>query len=294
MNYELNNVEVISGKDMAAALKQQLAADVVKYAEEYGRKPNLVVILVGDDPGSVSYVTGKAKAADEVGIDNSTIRLSEQTTEEELLDLVRALNVDTTVDGILVQLPLPNGINEEKVIETIAKEKDVDGFHPMNVAALWQKRPCILPCTPKGIIRLMKNMGIEIAGKRAVVIGRSNIVGLPVTKLLMDENATVTVCHSRTKDIAKVCAEADILVPALGRPKFVKAEMVKEGAVVIDVGVNRDPETGKLCGDVDFDEVAPKASYITKVPGGVGPMTIACLMENTVECFLNNVKAQAK
>ena len=265
---------------MAAALKQQLAADVVKYAEEYGRKPNLVVILVGDDPGSVSYVTGKAKAADEVGIDNSTIRLSAQTTEEELLDLVRALNVDTTVDGILVQLPLPNGINEEKVIETIAKEKDVDGFHPMNVAALWQKRPCVLPCTPKGIIRLMKNMGIEIAGKRAVVIGRSNIVGLPVTKLLMDENATVTVCHSRTKDIAKVCSEADILVPAMGQPKFVKAEMVKEGAVVIDVGVNRDPETGKLCGDVDFDEVAPKASYITKVPGGVGPMTIAMLMKN--------------
>ena len=294
MNYELNKVEVISGKDMAAALKQQLAADVVKYAEEYGRKPNLVVILVGDDPGSVSYVTGKAKAADEVGIENSTIRLSAQTTEEELLDLVRALNVDTTVDGILVQLPLPNGINEEKVIETIAKEKDVDGFHPMNVAALWQKRPCVLPCTPKGIIRLMKNMGIEMAGKRAVVIGRSNIVGLPVTKLLMDENATVTVCHSRTKDIAKVCSEADILVPALGRPKFVKAEMVKEGAVVIDVGVNRDPETGKLCGDVDFDEVAPKTSYITKVPGGVGPMTIACLMENTVECYLNNVKAQAK
>ena len=278
-------MEVISGKDMAAALKQQLAADVVKYAEEYGRKPNLVVILVGDDPGSVSYVTGKAKAADEVGIDNSTIRLSAQTTEEELLDLVRALNVDATVDGILVQLPLPNGINEEKVIETIAKEKDVDGFHPMNVAALWQKRPCILPCTPKGIIRLMKNMGIEIAGKRAVVIGRSNIVGLPVTKLLMDENATVTVCHSRTKDIAKVCSEADILVPALGRPKFVKAEMVKEGAVVIDVGVNRDPETGKLCGDVDFDEVAPKASYITKVPGGVGPMTITELLQNTLTSY---------
>jgi methylenetetrahydrofolate dehydrogenase (NADP+)/methenyltetrahydrofolate cyclohydrolase len=249
---------------------------------------------VGDDPGSVSYVTGKAKAATEVGIENSTIRLSAQTTEEELLELVRALNVDATVDGILVQLPLPNGIDEDKVIETIAVEKDVDGFHPLNVAALWQKRPCILPCTPKGIIRLMKNMGIEIEGKRAVVIGRSNIVGLPVTKLLMDENATVTVCHSRTKDIAKVCSEADILVPAMGQPKFVKAEMVKEGAVVIDVGVNRDLETGKLCGDVDFDEVAPKASYITKVPGGVGPMTIACLMENTVECYLNNVKAQAK
>ena len=275
---------------MAAALKQQLAADVVKYAEEYGRKPNLVVILVGDDPGSVSYVTGKAKAADEVGIDNSTIRLSEQTTEEELLDLVRALNVDATVDGILVQLPLPNGINEEKVIETIAKEKDVDGFHPMNVAALWQKRPCVLPCTPKGIIRLMKNMGIEIAGKRAVVIGRSNIVGLPVTKLLMDENATVTVCHSRTKDIAKVCSEADILVPALGRPKFVKAEMVKEGAVVVDVGMNR--ENGKLCGDVDYEEVSKKASLITPVPGGVGPMTITMLLKNTLKTAKKKVKLE--
>ncbi len=287
-------MNVISGKDLATEIKQQLAADLVGYAEKYGRRPKLVVVLVGDDPASVSYVTGKAKAATEVGIDNSTIRLSDQTTEAELLDLVHSLNADTTVDGILVQLPLPNGIDEDKVIEAIAREKDVDGFHPLNVAALWLKRPSILPCTPKGIIRLIKKMGVEIAGKRAVVIGRSNIVGLPVSKLLMDENATVTVCHSRTKDIAKVCAEADILVPALGRPKFVKAEMVKEGAVVLDVGVNRDPETGKLCGDVDFDQVAPKTSFITKVPGGVGPMTIACLMENTVECYLNNMKAQGK
>ena len=278
-------MNVISGKDMAAALKQQLAADVVKYAEEYGRKPNLVVILVGDDPGSVSYVTGKAKAADEVGIDNSTIRLSAQTTEEELLDLVRALNVDATVDGILVQLPLPNGINEEKVIETIAKEKDVDGFHPMNVAALWQKRPCVLPCTPKGIIRLMKNMGIEIAGKRAVVIGRSNIVGLPVAKLLLDRNATVTIAHSRTKNLAEVTRRADILVVAIGRERFVTADMIKPGAVVIDVGVNRDSRNGKLCGDVDFEGAEQVASAITPVPGGVGPMTITCLMENTVESF---------
>lgn len=283
-------MEVISGKEMAAEIKSQLASDVVKYAAQYGRKPNLVVVLVGDDPGSVSYVTGKAKAANEVGIDNSTIRLSEQTTEGELLDLIKALNDDDTVDGILVQLPLPNGIDEDKVIETISKDKDVDGFHPMNVAALWQKRKCIVPCTPKGIIALLKKKGIRIAGKRAVVIGRSNIVGLPVTKLLMDENATVTVCHSRTENIAEICSEADILVPALGRPKFVKENMVKEGAVVIDVGVNRDPETGKLCGDVDFDAVAPKTSYISKVPGGVGPMTIACLMENTIECYLNNVQ----
>ncbi len=282
-------MEVISGKEFAAAKKQKMAEDVKRYAEMYGRKPNLVVILVGEDPGSVSYVTGKAKAATEVGLDNKTIVLPETTTEEEVLALVRQLNDDKGVDGILVQLPLPNGINEDKVIETISRDKDVDGFHPLNVAALWQKRKCIYPCTPKGIIQLMKAKGIEMSGKRAVVIGRSNIVGLPVSKMLMDENCTVTVCHSRTKNIEEICSQADILVPALGKPKFVKANMVKDGAAVIDVGVNRDPETGKLCGDVDFDEVAPKASYITKVPGGVGPMTIACLLENTIECYLHNV-----
>lgn len=282
-------MEIISGKDLAAAMKLQMAEDVKGYVEKYGRAPRLVVILVGEDPGSVSYVTGKAKASNEVGISNETIRLADTTTEAELLTLVEKLNTDDTVDGILVQLPLPKGIDEDRVIETIAVEKDVDGFHPLNVAGLWQKRQCVLPCTPKGIIKLMKSKGIEISGKRAVVIGRSNIVGLPATKLLMDENATVTVCHSRTQNLAEICAQADILVPALGKPKFVKEEMVKEGAVVIDVGVNRDPETGKLCGDVDFDAVAPKTSYITKVPGGVGPMTIACLMENTIECYLRNV-----
>ena len=283
-------MEVISGKEIAAEIKSQIAADVEKYAKQYGRKPNLVVVIVGEDPGSVSYVTGKTKAANEVGIDNQTICLKENTTEEELLALIRKLNEDNTVDGILIQLPLPKGIDEDKVILTLSAEKDVDGFHPLNVAALWQKRPCLLPCTPKGIIELMKRKGIEISGKRAVVIGRSNIVGLPVAKLLTDENATVTVCHSRTKNLAEVCSQADILVPALGKPKFVKENMVKEGAVVIDVGVNRDPDTGKLCGDVDFDAVAPKTSYITKVPGGVGPMTIACLMQNTLECYLNNIK----
>ena len=194
------------------------------------------------------------------------------------------------MDGSLIQLPLPKGIDEDKVILTLSADKDVDGFHPLNVAALWQKRPCLLPCTPKGIIELMKRKGIEMSGKRAVVIGRSNIVGLPVAKLLTDENATVTVCHSRTKNLAEICSQADILVPALGKPKFVKENMVKEGAVVIDVGVNRDPDTGKLCGDVDFEAVAPKTSFITKVPGGVGPMTIACLMQNTLECYLNNMK----
>ena len=283
-------MEVISGKEIAAEIKSQIAADVEKYSKEYGRKPNLVVVIVGDDPGSVSYVTGKTKAANEVGIDNQTICLKEDTTEEELLTLIRNLNDDKGVDGILIQLPLPKGIDEDKVILTLSADKDVDGFHPLNVAALWQKRPCLLPCTPKGIIELMKRKGIEMSGKRAVVIGRSNIVGLPVAKLLTDENATVTVCHSRTKNLAEICSQADILVPALGKPKFVKENMVKEGAVVIDVGVNRDPDTGKLCGDVDFDAVAPKTSFITKVPGGVGPMTIACLMQNTLECYLNNMK----
>ena len=283
-------MEVISGKEIAAEIKSQIAADVEKYSKEYGRKPNLVVVIVGDDPGSVSYVTGKTKAANEVGIDNQTICLKENTTEEELLTLIRNLNDDKGVDGILIQLPLPKGIGEDKVMLTLSADKDVDGFHPLNVAALWQKRPCLLPCTPKGIIELMKRKGIEMSGKRAVVIGRSNIVGLPVAKLLTDENATVTVCHSRTKNLAEICSQADILVPALGKPKFVKENMVKEGAVVIDVGVNRDPDTGKLCGDVDFEAVAPKTSFITKVPGGVGPMTIACLMQNTLECYLNNMK----
>ena len=285
---------LIDGKKTADDIKLEIAEEVKALLAEGKKQPHLVAILVGHDGGSETYVAAKCKACEMCGFKSTLIRYEDDVTEAELLARIEELNNDDDVDGFIVQLPLPKHISEQKIIEAIDYRKDVDGFHPMNVAALWQKRPCVLPCTPKGIIRLMKNMGIEMAGKRAVVIGRSNIVGLPVTKLLMDENATVTVCHSRTKDIAKVCSEADILVPALGRPKFVKAEMVKEGAVVIDVGVNRDPETGKLCGDVDFDEVAPKTSYITKVPGGVGPMTIACLMENTVECYLNNVKAQAK
>ena len=184
------------------------------------------------------------------------------------------------------QLPLPKPIAEAKVIAAIDKAKDVDGFHPLNVAALWQKQPCTLPCTPKGIIKMLKAAGVTIEGKRAVVIGRSNIVGLPVSKLLLDENATVTMTHSRTRNLAEVTRQAEILVVAIGRPKFVTADMVADGAVVIDVGVNRDPETGKLCGDVDFAAIEPKASVITPVPGGVGPMTICCLMENTIECFL--------
>ncbi|MBO7300392.1 MAG: bifunctional methylenetetrahydrofolate dehydrogenase/methenyltetrahydrofolate cyclohydrolase [Tidjanibacter sp.] len=280
---------IISGTSLAAEIKKGVAADVVKYKEQYGREPHLVVILVGEDPASVSYVTGKAKDSEEVGFKNTTIRRPAEITEEEILNLIGELNEDKGVDGILVQLPLPKHISEEKVIAAISKEKDVDGFHPLNVAALWQKQECILPCTPKGVIKLLDKAGVEIAGKKAVVIGRSNIVGLPVSKLLLDRNATVTMCHSRTKNLAEVTRKADILVVAIGRPKFITADMVGEGAAVIDVGVNRDPETGKLCGDVDFAACQEKASVITPVPGGCGPMTRACLMENTIECYLNQV-----
>ena len=281
---------IISGKELATSLKAQMAAEVATFEERYGRVPHLAVILVGEDPGSVSYVTGKAKASAEVGIKNTTIRRPETISEEELLGIIAELNADDAVDGILVQLPLPKHIDSDKVIAAIDCSKDVDGFHPMNVAALWQKQPCVLPCTPKGIIKMLKVAGVEIAGKNAVVIGRSNIVGLPVSKLLLDENATVTITHSRTKNLGEVTSKADILVVAIGRPKFVTADMVGENAVVIDVGVNRDPETGKLCGDVDFAAIEPKASVITPVPGGVGPMTICCLMENTIECFLRKQK----
>ena len=253
---------IINGKELALSLKQEMAADVATFTEKYGRVPHLVVILVGEDPGSVSYVTGKAKASAEVGIRNTTIRREATITEEELLGIIDELNADAEVDGILVQLPLPKHIDSDKVIAAIHAEKDVDGFHPMNVANLWLKQPCTLPCTPKGIIKLLKRANVEIAGKDVVVVGRSNIVGLPVSKLLLNENATVTIAHSRTKDLKEVTRRADILVVAIGRPKFVTADMVKPGAVVIDVGVNRDPETNKLCGDVDFAAIEPIASAL--------------------------------
>ncbi|MDE5963546.1 MAG: bifunctional methylenetetrahydrofolate dehydrogenase/methenyltetrahydrofolate cyclohydrolase [Alistipes sp.] len=274
---------------MSARLKAEMAEQVAAFPEKYGRVPHLVVILVGDNPASVSYVTGKAKAAAEVGIRNTTLRRPETISEAELLGLIAELNADATVDGILVQLPLPKHIDTDRVIAAIDRAKDVDGFHPLNVAALWQKQPCILPCTPKGILKMLQTAGVGIEGRHAVVVGRSNIVGLPVAKLLLDANATVTMAHSRTPDLGAVTRQADILVVAVGRPKFVKGDMVREGAVVIDVGVNRDPETGKLCGDVDYAAVEPKASVITPVPGGVGPMTICCLMENTIECFLDRM-----
>ncbi|MBE6219394.1 MAG: bifunctional methylenetetrahydrofolate dehydrogenase/methenyltetrahydrofolate cyclohydrolase FolD [Rikenellaceae bacterium] len=280
---------IIKGKDLSTSIKEALKVRVEVLKNQYGRTPNLVVVLVGEDPGSVSYVTGKAKAATEVGIANNTIRLADTITEADLLALVDQLNNDDSVDGILVQLPLPKHIDEKKIIAAISPEKDVDAFHPMNVAKLWLKQPCVLPCTPKGIIKLLHFAGVDIAGKEAVVVGRSNIVGQPVAKLLLDANATVTVAHSKTKNLAEVTRRADILVAAIGRERFITANMIKPGAVVIDVGVNRDSRNGKLCGDVDFEEAQNVAAAITPVPGGVGPMTIACLMENTVEAFINRM-----
>ena len=283
---------ILDGKAVSAALKADLAQKVKALPEKYGRVPHLVVILVGEDPASQVYVNNKSRAVEAVGFRSTTLSLPSDTAEDDLLDRIRELNADDGVDGILVQLPLPAQIDEAKVIRTIAVEKDVDGFHPLNVAALWQRMPCIVPCTPKGIMKLLASAGIDPKGKRAVVVGRSNIVGLPVAKLLLDAHATVTVCHSRTADLAEETRRAEILVVAAGRPRMITGEMVSEGAVVIDVGVNRDKE-GKLCGDVDFDTVAPKASFITPVPGGVGPMTIACLMENTLECFLNRLRGHS-
>ena len=277
---------IIDGKAVSSALKEKIKEQVATFPEKYGRVPHLTVIRVGEDPASVVYVRNKEKACEAVGIRNSTIVLADTTTQDELLDLVRALNEDDTVDGILVQLPLPKQISEARVIETISREKDVDGFHPLNVAGLWQKTPHVNPCTPAGIMKLLASIGVDPKGKRAVVIGRSNIVGLPVAKMLLDANATVTTCHTRTVDMPSVTREADILVVAAGRAKMVTADMIKPGAVVIDVGMDRDPQTGKLCGDVDFEDVSKVAGAITPVPGGVGPMTIACLMENTVTCFL--------
>ena len=281
---------IINGKELSAKLKEKMAEQVASFPEKYGRVPQLVVVRVGEDPASVVYVRNKAKACDACGIKNTTIVKDESISEDDLLDLIRELNKDENVDGVLVQLPLPKHISEAKVIETIDKEKDVDGFHPLNVAGLWQKTPHMEPCTPKGIMLLLKEAGIDPKGKHAVVIGRSNIVGLPVAKMLLDANATVTQCHTKTIDMLSITRQADILVVAAGKAKMVTGDMVSDGVVVIDVGMDRDPETGKLCGDVDFESVEPKASAITPVPGGVGPMTITCLMENTIECFLNKME----
>lgn len=271
----------IDGKKISQEMKDELKEKVAKMKEE-GVEITLAVIQVGNDPASCVYVGNKKKACEYIGIRSLSYELPEETTEEELLELVESLNVRDDVNGILVQLPLPKHIDENKVINTISAKKDVDGFHPQSVGALSIGQKGFVSCTPAGIIQLLKRSNIEIEGKECVVVGRSNIVGKPMALLLLRENGTVTVCHSRTKDLKEITKRADILVVALGKPKFITREYVKEGAVVIDVGIHRN-ENNKLCGDVDFDDVEPICSAITPVPGGVGPMTITMLMNNCVE-----------
>ena len=271
--------KLISGKAVSAALRTQIREETAALRENHGIHPGLAVVLVGNDPASQIYVRNKQKACEEVGFRAFEYRLNENSTQEQLLDLIRVLNKDDKVHGILVQLPLPKHIDEQTVILTIAPEKDVDAFHPMNVGRIMIGNYEFLPCTPAGVMELIDSTGVDLNGANCVVVGRSNIVGKPMA--MLHRNATVTICHSRTRNLAEVCAGADILVSAVGKPHFIRADMIKDGAVVIDVGMNHD-ENGKLCGDVEFAEVEPKASYITPVPGGVGPMTITMLLKNTL------------
>ncbi len=285
---------IIEGKAIAAEVRGDVAKRVLELKQK-GITPCLAVILVGENPASVSYVTGKQKALAEVGMLDKSLRLPESTTEQELLQIIEKLNNDNSVHGILVQLPLPKHINEEKIILAISPKKDVDGFHPMNVGNLVIGKKAFLPCTPHGIIVLLQKMNIETSGKHAVVIGRSNIVGKPVAILLSrkETNCTVTLCHTGTKNLSEITKQADILIAAVGKPHTVTKDMVKQGAVVIDVGVNRIPDVTKksgfrLIGDCDFEDLKETASFITPVPGGVGPMTIAMLMQNTLEAAESN------
>ena len=284
-------MQLIDGKKIAAQIKEEIAAQVREVVAAGGRRPNLVGLLVGHDGGSESYMASKTKACEQCGFDSSLIRMDESVTQEELIAKIQELNNDDTVDGFIVQLPLPKHINEQDVIEAIDYRKDVDGFHPINVGRMTIGLPCFKPATPSGIVMLLDRYGIVTRGKHCVVLGRSNIVGKPIANMLMQKatpgNCTVTVCHSATPNIKELTLQADILIAALGSPEFVKEDMVKEGAVVIDVGTTRvedkTRERGwRLCGDVDFEHVAPKCSYITPVPGGVGPMTIVSLMHNTL------------
>jgi methylenetetrahydrofolate dehydrogenase (NADP+) / methenyltetrahydrofolate cyclohydrolase len=276
--------KIIDGKSLAASIKSDLAEKTQKLSEQYGRRPCLAVILVGENQASVTYVKNKEKACEVCGITSEKYNLPDPTSEDEVLSLIDRLNADDTVDGILCQLPLPSHINEKKIINAISPEKDVDGFSPVSVGRLVTGDDGFVSCTPAGILELLKSVDTPISGKHCVVIGRSNIVGKPVSLLMLRENATVTVCHSRTENLADEVRRADIVIAAVGKRKFVTADMIKPGATVIDVGINRD-ENGKLCGDVDFENVAPLCRAITPVPGGVGPMTVAMLMKNTVRAF---------
>ena len=274
--------EIIDGKKVSEHIRAQIADGVEKLKSETGVTPGLAAVLVGDDPASEIYVRNKRKACANAGMYSEEHKLPAETTEQELLNLVDRLNNDPKIHGILVQLPLPDHINETKVLRAVTPLKDVDGFHPYNVGLLVEGNPRFISCTPHGIIKMLEFYNIDITGKQAVIVGRSNIVGKPVSMLLLHRHATVTICHSRTKPLDEVTRRADILVAAIGRANFITADMVKEGAVVIDVGINRNEE-GKLTGDVDFEAVSHKASYITPVPGGVGPMTISMLLWNTLE-----------
>ena len=274
---------IIDGKALAKTIREHVKQDVIKLTEKTGVSPHLVVILIGDDPASHSYVKAKERACEAAGIRSTKLLREPNISQSQLLDLIGSLNRDDDVHGILVQLPLPKHIDENQVLLTIKKEKDVDGFHPLNIAALHMNEEGILPATPKGIITMLKSTGTTMKGKKAVVVGRSNIVGKPTAALLLKEHATVTIAHSRTEDLGHHTRDADILIAAAGRAKMIDASMIKEGAVVIDVGVNRMDD--RLVGDVDFEGLIGKASFLTPVPGGVGPMTIASLLENTLACY---------
>jgi len=274
--------QLIDGKALAQDIRQSIAQDIEALVGRTGVRPGLAVVLVGDDPASAVYVRNKKKACDMAGLYVDDHTLPDTTTQEELLKLIRQLNADPKIHGILVQLPLPPQIDSQTVLNAVSPDKDADGFHPYNIGRLVAGDPLFVPCTPKGVIRMIESTGQAIEGKRAVVLGRSNIVGKPVAILLMHRHATVTICHSRTQDLSGICREADILVAAIGKAQFVKADMVKPGAVVIDVGINRLGD-GRLVGDVDFKPVKERAGWLSPVPGGVGPMTIAMLLANTVE-----------
>ncbi len=283
-------MQIIDGKKVSAEVKERVRQQTLELKEAHGITPGLAVVIVGDDPASRVYVNNKKKACELVGFKSEEYALPAETTQQELLELVEKLNNKSDINGILVQLPLPKHLDDKAVIEAISPQKDVDAFHAVNVGKIMLGEYDFLPCTPSGVMEMLHSYNIEVSGKNCVVIGRSNIVGKPMAMLLLHENGTVTICHSRTKNLAEVTKQADILVAAVGRPKFVTADMVKDGAVVIDVGMDRD-ENGKLCGDVDFENVKDKCSYITPVPGGVGPMTIATLMKNTLKAakIQNNI-----
>lgn len=282
--------EILYGSEIAADIRADLKAEITRLKDNNSRIPRLVVILIGDHAASVSYVSGKKRACEEIGMENELIHLPVSTKEAELLTVIEQLNQDNTVDGILVQLPLPKHINENRVLYAISPSKDVDGFHPYNIGRMMMGKPTFLACTPKGIMEVLKRISMtDLSGKRAVVVGRSNIVGKPIAQLLLAADATVTITHSKTENIKEITQTADILIVAVGKPRMVDDTWIKKGAVVIDVGVNRDVNN-KLCGDVDFNAVVDKASYITPVPKGIGPMTIAMLMSNTLEAYYQHQK----